>query len=96
MADYRLSVAAEEDIRAVYRSSQTMFGLRQTEIYMEGLGRTFQNLAQIPGMGRTADGLKPGFFRFRYQSHMIFYTIEPDQIVIQRVLHARMDFGSRL
>jgi toxin ParE1/3/4 len=47
-------------------------------------------------MGRTADDLKPGFSRFRYQSHMIFYTIEPDQIVIQRVLHARMDFGSRL
>lgn len=96
MADFRLSVAAEEDIRAVYRSSQTMFGPRQTEIYMEGLGRAFQNLAQIPGMGRTADDLKRGFFRFRYQSHMTFFTIEPGQIVIQRVLHARMDFGSRL
>jgi toxin ParE1/3/4 len=47
-------------------------------------------------MGRRAEDLRAGFFRFRYQSHMIFFTIEPNQIVIQRVLHARMDFGSRL
>jgi toxin ParE1/3/4 len=47
-------------------------------------------------MGRSAEDLRSNFFRFRYQSHMIFYTIEPDRIVIQRVLHARMDFGSRL
>jgi toxin ParE1/3/4 len=96
MADYQLSVAAEHDLRALYRSSYTMFGPRQTDLYMEGLGRTLQNLAETPLIGRKADDLKLGFFRFRYQSHMIFYTIEPDQIVIQRVLHARMDFGSRL
>ena len=96
MADYRLSIAAEEDVRALYRFSQMMFGPRQTGIYMEGLGRVFHNLAETPGIGRSAENLKPRFFRFRYQSHMIFYTIEPSGIVIQRVLHARMDFGSRL
>jgi toxin ParE1/3/4 len=47
-------------------------------------------------MGRSAENLKPTFFQFRYQSHMIFYTIEPDRIVIQRVLHGRMDLASRL
>jgi toxin ParE1/3/4 len=96
MASYRLSTAAEDDIRALFRSSQMMFGPRQTEIYMAGLGRTFRNISENPGLGRTAEELRTGFFRFRYQSHMIFYTIEPDHIVIHRVLHARMDFGSRL
>ena len=72
------------------------FGPSQTELYMQGLGRTFDVLAETPGIGRSAEDLKPGFFRFRYQSHMIFYTIEPSGIVIHRVLHARMDFGSRL
>jgi toxin ParE1/3/4 len=96
MADYELSRAAEQDIRALYRSSERMFGQRQTDMYMNGLGRAFANLADIPGIGRGAGDLRPGLFRFRYQSHMIFYTIEPERIVIQRVLHARMDFGSRL
>ena len=96
MADYRLSIASEEDVQGIYQFSQMMFGSRQTEIYMEGLGRAFQNLAQTPEMGRSAENLKPTFFQFRYQSPMIFYTIEPDRIVIQRVLHGRMDFASRL
>jgi toxin ParE1/3/4 len=96
MADYRLSIAAEADVEALYQFSQMLFGQRQTDVYMEGLGRAFENLAQTPRIGRSAEDLKPELFRFRYQSHMIFYTIDPDRIVIQRVLHARMDFGSRL
>ena len=96
MAEYRLSIAAEADIEALYHFSRMLFGERQTEIYMEGLGQALHNLAQTPGIGRSAEDLKPEFLRFRYQSHVIFYTIEPDQIAIQRVLHARMDFGSRL
>jgi toxin ParE1/3/4 len=96
MAEYRLSTAAESDIQVLFQSSQLMFGARQTDLYMAGLGRAFQNLAETPGMGRRADELKAGFFRSRYQSHVIFYTREPSRIVIQRVLHGRMDFGLRL
>jgi len=50
----------------------------------------------MPGMGRSAEDLAPGLFRFRHQSHMIFYTAAPDLIVVRRILHARMDFGSQL
>jgi toxin ParE1/3/4 len=96
MAEYRPSTAAEHDIQILFQSSQDMFGRAQTDIYMARLGEAFRNLADTPGMGRRADDLKHGLFRFRYQSHVIFYTAEPGQIVIQRVLHARMDFGSRL
>jgi toxin ParE1/3/4 len=96
MADYRLSSSAEDDIRTLYQSSRAMFGQRQTDLYMDDLGRALRNLADMPGMGRSAEDLAPGLFRFRYQSHMVFYTVEPNLIVIRRVLHARMDFGSRL
>jgi toxin ParE1/3/4 len=96
MAEFRLTTAAERDIQTLFQSSQLMFGPRQTDIYMAGLDQAFRNLAGTPGMGRHADELKPGFFRFRYQSHVIFYTVESNRIVIRRVLHARMDFPSRL
>jgi plasmid stabilization system protein ParE len=46
MADYRLSIAAEEDVQGLYQFSQMLFGPRQTDIYMEGLERAFRNLAQ--------------------------------------------------
>lgn len=73
-----------------------MFGPRQTAIYMAGLAQAFRNLAETPGMGRRSDDLKPGFLRFRYQSHVIFFTVETGRIVIQRVLHGRMNLGSQL
>ena len=50
-------------------------------------------LAEFPRTGRSAEELRTGYFRFRYQSHMIFYTIEQDHIVIQRLLYGRMNFA---
>lgn len=96
MADYRLSVAAEADIDAIYLYTDETFGSRQADQYVLGLKHAIERLAEIPRMGRSADDPRPGLFRFRYQSHVIFYTIEPGYIVIQRVLHGRMDFDSRL
>ena len=96
MAEYRLSAAAVADIEAIYLYTDEAFGSRQAEVYVGGLAQAFARLADFPRMGRSADDLRPGLFRFRYQSHAIFYTIEPDHIVIRRVLHGRMDFASRL
>jgi toxin ParE1/3/4 len=96
MADYKLSVAAESDLDAIYNYTFETFGPRQADIYLESLGDAFRRLAGMPEVGRKADGLRPGLFRYLFQSHMIFYTNENDEIVTRRVLHARMDFGSRL
>jgi toxin ParE1/3/4 len=96
MAKYRLSDAAEADIEAIYLHTDVTFGAGQAQIYVSGLEQTFEKISDLPRMGRSADDLRPGLFRFRYQSHVIFYTIEFDHIVIRRVLHGRMDFASRL
>lgn len=83
-------------MEAIYRYSEETFGTYQAEAYSEGLNRTLQLLADFPRMGRSAEDLRPGLFRLGYQSHMIFYTIEPDYIMIRRVLHARMNFAARI
>jgi toxin ParE1/3/4 len=96
MAEYRLSGAAEADIEAIYIYTYQTFGAHQAESYALGLKQSFERLADMPRIGRSAEDLRPGLFRFRYQSHIIFYTIESDHILIQRVFHGRMDFASRL
>jgi len=96
MANYKLAAAAEADVEAIYAYSEQAFGLNQTEKYMAGLGQLLEKLADIPRMGQNADDLRPGLFRFRYQSHMVFYTIERDHIAVRRILHARADFPSHL
>ena len=36
--------------------------------------------------------LRPGLYRYPYEAHTIFYTIEPDHVFIVRVLYAGADF----
>ena len=96
MNEYRLSGAAKADIRSIYSSTEQKFGTYQAHAYAEGLRRTFLLLADFTLMGRAADDLWVGLRSFGYQSHMIFYTVATDHIVIRRVLHARMDFRRQI
>ena len=95
MVEYRLSPAAESDLDAIYNYTFEVFGPRQADRYLQDLDNAFQRLATMPELGREADW-RPGLLRYRYQSHMVFYTVERDGLMIRRILHARMDFGSRL
>jgi toxin ParE1/3/4 len=45
----------------------------------------------FPAIGRHADEIRPGFHRYRYQSHYIFYTLEADLIVIRNIIHTARD-----
>ena len=95
MADYQLSPAAESDINSIYNYTFETFGPRQADRYLQDLHNAMQRLATMPELRRKADW-RAGLFRYRFKSHMVFYTIEPDGLMIRRVLHMRMDFGSRL
>lgn len=53
-------------------------------------------LADFPGIGVAADELVPGYRRFRFQSHHIFYTQEPDHILIRALIHVRQDLRPAL
>jgi toxin ParE1/3/4 len=95
MGSYRLSGAAKADVRAIDQYSEETFGPHQAELYIEGLERAFRMLANFPRTGTSAGDLRPGLFRFPYQSHVIFYSIESNEITIRRVLHGRMNFKPR-
>jgi plasmid stabilization system protein ParE len=45
-------------------------------------------LGQFPRIGTPTYDLRPGLYRYHYKS----YTIEPDRVLIVRVLYARADF----
>ena len=94
MSSYRLSNEADADVADIARYTIATFGERQVIKYIAVLERTFQLLADFPKMGSASDDLRPGLMRFPNQSHMIFYTVATDHILIVRILHARADFPS--
>ncbi len=96
MPPYRLSKRARAKLLDIYERSYEMFGEYQADAYQAGFEKTFELLALFPAIGRLADEIRPGFRRYRYQSHYIFYTLEADRIVIRNIIHTARDLRPEL
>lgn len=59
----------------------------QADAYHAGLERTFDLLANFPRIGASVSDIAPGHRRFRFQAHIVFYTEDPDGVVIRVILH---------
>lgn len=90
MRSIDVSVRAQTDVRRLSRFGVTTFGAARTEVYLDGFWRQLDLLAAHPFVGRPVHG-RTGLLRFGYGSHVIFYTVDLDRIVIRRVLHASVD-----
>ena len=96
MGEFRLSQQSQEQLRGIAGFSASRFGLYQAEAYLSGLERTFQLLADFPGMGVDVGNLIAGVRRFRFQSHLIFYSQSDGFILIRAVFHASQDVRKEL
>jgi len=96
MAEYRLTQRARADLIDIYDFTEGKFGVYQAEAYYAGLVRSFGLLADFPRIGQTVDELAAGYRRFRFQSHLIFYSVQPDCVEIRAVVHAAQDIRPQL
>ena len=87
VADFRLSERAERDLIEIYDYTEETLGAYQADAYHAGLERTFDLLADFPRIGRAVEEIAPGFRRFLFQAHTVFYTEEAAFILIRAVLH---------
>jgi len=96
MAEYCISERARADLIDIYDFTESRFGAYQADAYYAGLVRSFGLLADFPLIGQNVDELATGYRRFRFQSHLIFYTVQPDYIEIRAVIHGAQDIRPRL
>lgn len=96
MTHYKFTAQAERDLEVITDYTLTKWGLRQAEIYLDGLDTLAQKLADTPGLGTRRDALIPGLLSFPYVSHILYYLKEPHGITVIRVLHQRMDMQTHL
>ncbi|MGB8401476.1 type II toxin-antitoxin system RelE/ParE family toxin, partial [Bradyrhizobium sp.] len=87
MAEYRLTDRARADLIDIYDFTESKFGAYQADAYYTGLVRSFGLLADFPLIGQPVDELAAGYRRFRFQSHLIFYTVQPHWVEIRAVVH---------
>jgi toxin ParE1/3/4 len=61
------------------------------EAFIQRVRRNFENLARFPFIGRERSSLAPGLRCLIVGLHLIFYTVDPDEITVVRVIDGRMD-----
>jgi toxin ParE1/3/4 len=93
---YRTTRQADQDIIEIYLQGNREFGLRQAELYHEGLAATFDLIAANPRMARERPEFTPPVRLHPYQSHLIVYVVDDAGVLIVRVLHGRQEWEKHL
>lgn len=101
MNQYKITVNAKEDLIHIRHFTLNNWGEKQSVNYLEHIKRTIQLLSEMPLMGKNCfDDLGKDIYRFFYGSHVIYYLVMPDTIVIVAILHQSMvpekHLGNRL
>ena len=91
-----LRPAAEADLAEIWDYTVEAWSEDQAAVYLTGLGQAFDRLAQFPEMARLRMEFKPPVRILPYQSHLIVYLAEGNQIDVVRVLHSRANWTTLL
>lgn len=92
----RLTPQAKSDLDGIWTYTAEQWSPDQAEVYMRTLDATFRLLAQHPGMGRSIDDIREGYFKFPAASHILIYRVRKGQVEIVRILHKSSDVETQL
>ena len=97
MRQFRLSVAADDDMRKIAAHTLQQWGQQKRDAYINDLFDAFEQLSATPQIATRVDEIRKGYQKFPQDSRVIFFLVsELHDIEIIRVLHKRMDAGAQL
>ncbi len=83
--------AAERDLNKIWQYTYETWGRDQARYYLMKIDGFIDQLIEHPGLGRSREDIRVGYASFQVEHHTVFYTVENDALVVQRVLHKNMD-----
>jgi toxin ParE1/3/4 len=94
---FTLSNSAERDLDKIYDYTVIQWSLTQADKYHHQLLTHCRLLANNPTLGKNVDDVPREYLSRKAEKHIIFYkVIAPDEILIVRILHGRMDLKNRI
>jgi toxin ParE1/3/4 len=91
MLAIRLTPLARVDLDGIWEFTTANWGMDQAEAYLLGLDTTMMILAGQPGLGRSIEDVRAGYFKFPTASHILIYRLKPGAIEFVRILHKSSD-----
>lgn len=89
--NYTLSKSADQDLEDIFDYTEQEFGLDQAINYLNDLEVLFGQLALNPELGRERNEIKLELRSITKNSHVIFYRVMTESVMIIRVLHGSRD-----
>lgn len=88
--------AASKDLEDIFLHGLLNFGAKQADEYAVAIKERLDVIAGNPEIGRLDTRVNPAVRRFEIRSHVVFYDIAEDTILIVRILHKASDFVIQL
>ena len=93
MAKFRLTNKAVIDLSDIWDYTYDTWSEKQADKYYSDLINGCSELSKNPILGKGYEKIDNNLKGFKLNEHIIFYSvISKNEIVIERILHSRMDF----
>ena len=97
MTKFRISSAADADLRLIAEYTLKHWGAERRETYIQRIFDAFTQLGETPEISTKLDSVREGYRKFPVGSHVIHpRTSATHSIELIRVLHKRMDPDAHL
>jgi toxin ParE1/3/4 len=96
MRRVKLSVRADRELSRILQWTEAHWGRAQRERYDLLLADRMFLLASEPELGRPFGPERPGLMQARAGEHLIFYRVQPHELIVVSVMHGRQNHGRRL
>lgn len=90
MTAYRFTPDAQTDLIEIRRYTLKQWGIEQSKKYLLELRQTLRVLSETPTMGKQRHEVGVDVFSFPHASHVIYYLVNKQQLVVFAVLHKSM------
>ena len=89
-ATYCLTPDAQSDLIEIRRFTVQQWGRAQSQDYLSELRQTIDLLAERPSLGKPRPEVGSNVLSFSHASHVIYYVVHKQRLMVFGVLHKRM------
>jgi toxin ParE1/3/4 len=89
---FRLSLAADQDVRDIHTFGAQTFGERQADSYLKALMKGFEFIGANPRASRERSEINPPVRVHLVGSHLIIYLIDDRGAFVLRIMHGHADW----
>ncbi len=90
MPNFRITPDAQSDLIEIRRFTLKQWGPAQSQKYLSELRQTIRLVAETPTIGQPRPDIGTDVLSFPHVSHIIYYMMHEQQLVVIGVLHKRM------